>query len=219
MWDRTQRKHFRGVIQEKQKARGPTKSVWPWGTDFQPFVILFKTQPYSSAFIRKCIHSTIGAAPQRRYKEILVNRHTHCKTCHQALKQSDVASGAFGLYLLHEFMCHSGGNKKKSTLILFKATTTSETQVVDEEPLTDADLNISEDEAYTPGRGEGLEWREHVENIWMANRGRWQVQWKLTRNTSEEQRSRHRAAESTNYISKTNAVGGSFCFCTPLIHF
>lgn len=83
----------------------------------------------------------------------------------QALKQSGVASGVFGLYLLHEFVCHSGDNnnkKKKSALISFEATTTRKTQVLDEKLLTDADLNISEDEACTPGRWEG----SSGENMW-----------------------------------------------------
>lgn len=43
----------------------------------------------------------------------------------------------------------------EGVLILFKATTTSKTQVLDEELLTDADLNISEDQAFTPGRRKG----------------------------------------------------------------
>lgn len=42
---------------------------------FQPFVILFKTKTYSRTFIRKCIHTTKGAASQPRYKEILRNTH------------------------------------------------------------------------------------------------------------------------------------------------
>lgn len=80
----------------------------------------------------------------------------------QPLKQSGVARGAFGLYLLHEFMCRSRENKKERALILFKATTASKTQVLDEELLTDADLNISEDVAYAPGRREG----SSGENMW-----------------------------------------------------
>lgn len=90
------------------------------------------------------------------------------------LKQSSVAFGAFGLYLPHEFMCYSRGNtyththtctERERALNLFKDTATSKTQVVDEELLTEADLNISEDEAYPPGRREG----SSGDNMWKTS--------------------------------------------------
>lgn len=66
----------------------------------------------------------------------------------QALKQSSTAAGAFGLYLLHEFTCHS---RKQRQHFDFKATTKSRKQVLAEEMLTGAHLNIPEDEAYAQG--------------------------------------------------------------------
>lgn len=72
----------------------------------------------------------------------------------QPLKQSSIASGAFGLYLLHEFMCHSRENKERVRWFCLRLQVQAK-QVLDEELLTDADLNISEDEAYTPVRREG----------------------------------------------------------------
>lgn len=52
--------------------------------------------------------------------------------------------------------------QQESALVLLKANSTSKTQVVDTEQLSDSDLNISENEAYTPGSSEG----SSVENMW-----------------------------------------------------
>lgn len=76
---------------------------------FQHFVILFRTQTYSCAFTLKRIHTTMGAS-QQRFEAVLVNTQQNMSL---PLKQSSIASGAFGLYLLHEFMCCSSENKER----------------------------------------------------------------------------------------------------------
>lgn len=91
--------------------------------------------------------------------------------------------------------------QQESALVSLKANTTSKTQVLDTEQWTDGDLNISENEAYTPGRREG----SSGENMWKTFGLRaegYTVQYELMKNTSERQKTRRRAVNSTNYISK-----------------
>lgn len=105
---------------------------------------------------------------ERLAKDTKQYRQTHTlQNMSRPLKQSHVTRHALGLYLLHEFMCFLKENKEREGELwfLFKATATSKTQVVDEQLLTDADLNISEDEAYTPGRGEGSSGDTHGKHL------------------------------------------------------
>lgn len=91
--------------------------------------------------------------------------------------------------------------QQESALVLLKANTTSKTQVLDTEQRTDADLDIAENEAYTLGRREG----SSGENMWKTFGLRaegYTVQYKLMKNTSEKQKTRRCAVNSTNYISK-----------------
>lgn len=78
---------------------------------FQPFVILFKT-----SLCLCCIHKQMHSYHNGRYASAKIHsnigKHT-LNNMSQALKQSGVAGGAFGLYLLHEFRRHSRENKER----------------------------------------------------------------------------------------------------------
>lgn len=127
----------------------------------------------------------------------------------QPLKQSGVACGAFGLYLLHEFMCRSRGDKKRALWFCLRLQLRAKHKFW----MRSCWFKYLRGWGVCSREDRGLKWREHVENTWIANRGMWHVQYQLMqKKIFEKQKTSHHAVESTNYISKTDTVGGFIFF-------
>lgn len=87
----------------------------------------------------------------------------------------------------------------------------------DEDWLTDADLNILENEAHAPGRRGGWSRGDAWKNIRIANRGTYSTEL-MGKWNAVKQKSSHHAVKSTRYISKTDGRFHLFGFVYDCSH-
>lgn len=100
---------------------------------------------------------------------------------------------------------------------MYAASATSGAQLQDEEWLTNADLNILENEAHAPGRQGGCRRFDAWKNIGIANRGTNRSEL-MRKWNAVKQKNSHHAVESERYISKTDHCFHVLGFVYKLSH-